>query len=106
MAMAIATSSLKVLRRPLEPKDVALGEAVPFVVAAHMMDERAAAAFALRRHDLDAVAVEQADGGVVVLRFQHRLRAAAQDRDARAALAFSGEHARPVSRRARRRAGG
>ena len=76
--------------------DVAPGEGVRLVVAAHVMDERAAAALALRRHDLDAVPGEQADGGVVDLRVQHRLGAAAQERDARAALAR-----RPGTRRGR-----
>ena len=68
--------------------DVALGEGVALRVAAHVVDERAAAALPLRLHHLDAVPVEQADGGLVEAGLQHRLGAARQDGDAAPARAL------------------
>ena len=82
------------------------GEGVALGVAAHMVDERAAAALALRQHHLDAVPVEEPDGGVVEARLQHRLRAARQEGDAPAPRSLRREHARMGEGRARRQARG
>ena len=56
----------------------------------------------LRDHDLDAVAGQQPDRGLVDLGRQHLLGAAAEQRDARAPRPFGREHLRPVDRRGRR----
>ena len=50
-------------------------------VPAHVVDERAAAALALRLHHLDAVPVEEPDRRLVEAGLEHRLGAARQDRD-------------------------
>jgi hypothetical protein len=60
------------------------------VLTSHVMHQRAAAALARRNHDLDAVAIEQANGGFIGRRRKHRVDAAGQQRYAAAALAFAG----------------
>ena len=79
-------------------------EAVASSLAAHVVDERAAAALALRQHHLDAVAGEQADASAsLIAGLQHRLgaaRAGCATRPRRAPSA--GKTLRPVRRRARR----
>ena len=66
---------------------------------AHVMGERAAAAGPLGDDHLDAVPGEQTDGGLVDLRRQDLLGAAAEQRDARAPGPLGREHLRPVDRR-------
>ena len=71
-------------------------------LAAHVMDERPAAAFALRHHDLDAEPGEQRDRRVVDAGVEHGLRAAGEQRDALLARARGGMHAGRGVPRARR----
>ena len=47
--------------------------------AAHMVDQRTAAAFALRCHHFDAEAVQKPQGGGIDTRIEHRLRAAVEN---------------------------
>ena len=63
------------------------------LLAAHVMDERTAAGFALRHHHLDAEAGEQRDRRIVDAGVEHGLRAAGQQRDALLARAGGGVHA-------------
>ena len=65
---------------PRPDVDIAAGEIERRLFLSHMMDERAAAAFAFGNHDLDAEPVEEADRRRVDLRVQHRLGATAQQR--------------------------
>ena len=69
------------------------------VLAAHVMDERAAAALARGDHDLDAVAGEQPDRRLVDRRRQHRLRAAGEQRDPARARALRRDRRRLGHRR-------
>ena len=65
-----------------------------FVVAAHVVGQRAAAADALGDDDLDAEAREQPDRGGVYVRCQRLLRAAGEQGDARAPRPLRAMHAR------------
>ncbi len=58
------------------------------MLAAHVMDQRAAASFAWRRHHLDAVAVQDPDRRRVDIAAQHPVGTALQQRDPALALAF------------------
>ena len=57
-------------------------EASACFLAAHVVDERPAACFALRHHHLDAEAGEQRDRRIVDAGVEHGLRAACEQRDA------------------------
>ena len=72
------------------------------IVAAHVMDERTAAARASRHHHLDAVAREHADCGCIDVRRQHVVDAAGQKRDA--AFSHAGRGKRLWGERAMRAA--
>ena len=66
---------------PQPDADVGAGPRQRVAVAAEMMGQRAAALLVLDQHDLDAVAGQQVDGGLVDARRQHLLGAALQQRD-------------------------
>ncbi len=72
------------------------------MLAPHVMNERPAAPFIGGCHDLDALAIEQADGRVVDMRAQHLIGAAGQHRDAALAFAFGRMDGAPFMRRGRR----
>jgi hypothetical protein len=72
------------------------------MLAAHVMDQRAAAALAFGHDHLDTDAVEQPDRGFVDAGLEDRLGAAGQDRDAAALLALCLMGARPGDIRLRR----
>ncbi len=76
--------------------DIAPGEVARFVLAAHMLDQRAAAALALRQHHFDALRAKQPDRGIVDLRAQHLLGASRQQRDAGPPAARLARETRPV----------
>ena len=67
------------------------------------MDERAAAALALRHHDLDAEAGQKPDRRLVDAGIEHRLGAAGEQRDAAARLRLAA-HGSPAGHCRRRRA--
>ena len=71
------------------------------LLAAHMVDQRAAAGLALGHHDLDAEPGQQPDRRLVDAGIQHRLRAAGEDRDAAAPRAGGGMDGRRRHRRLR-----
>ena len=81
--------------------DVAARRGERCFLAAHMMDQRAAAGLALRHHDLDAEPGQQPDRRLVDAGLEHRLRAAGEDRDA-AAPSRLRRHGRPGARHRRR----
>jgi hypothetical protein len=64
------------------------------MLAAHVMDQRAAAALAFGHHDLDTDAVEQPDGCLVDARLEYRLGAAGEDGDTATLLPLCGMGAR------------
>ena len=68
-------------RFPLPHRDVGAGARQRVAVTAEVMGQRAAALLVLDQHDLDAVARQQIDGGLVDARRQHLLGAALQQRD-------------------------
>ena len=65
-----------------------LAKRMSLLVAAHVMDEGAAAPLPLRLDHLDAVAVEEPDRRLVEAGLEHRLGAAGQDGDPAPALAL------------------
>ncbi len=67
------------------------------ILLAHVVLQRAAAADALHHHDLDAVAVEHADRGLVDGRVEHLLGAAGEQADALDAGARRRVHRRPAA---------
>ena len=79
------------LRRPCRDIGACAGERV--AVTAEMMGQCAATLLVLDQHDLDAVARQHVDGGLVDAWRQHLLRAALQQRNAGPTLAGGCKHA-------------
>ena len=69
-------------------------EAEGIIVAAHVMHERAAAAFAFGKHSFDTVPVEEAHRRFIDRRRKHGLRAAGEHGDTCARRAVDGNFLR------------
>src|SRR4030095_14650993 len=77
---------------PLPGRDIGPRAGQRVLVVAHVVGERAAALLVLYSHDLDTMAGEQVDGGLIDPRRQHLLRTSLQQRDPSAPLALRGYH--------------